>query len=331
VYLELMTAEEMVRFLEETFEGLPESLANEIVEELEKPVNRKYTEEAKALFNAASGSVADKRKMHQAAGDKVNALITEIRMYEKAIAIVGKSEDDSAEESADSKTSSSKSSAKDAKDASLHSQLSRYLLKTLASEVTNSLFNLAAADVLMKVENEASMTPESRQKILTNVTAEPLKTALTKINASLSESSIIEFLTQAENLAAEMQILVKKVDKKKDKQLLQSHRAAILEKLQQEQDSAILLHLAVSLAFQNVHQAMLHCSGRMIPQIIAFLSPKLEENLRHLIAAFHEKVVVTLGKKKDEEEAKEVADALNQLAVQLKEAVITMRKGSVSE
>ena len=75
----------------------------------------------------------------------------------------------------------------------------------------------------------------------------------------------------------------------------------------------------------------MHCSGRMIPQIIAFLSPKLEENLRHLIASFHEKVVVTLGKKKDEEEAKEVADALNQLAVQLKEAVITMRKGSVSE
>merc|ERR1719431_1002271 len=128
-------------------------------------------------------------------------------MYEKAIAIIGKSEDDSAEEVVDSKASSKSSS----KDASLHSQLSRYLLKTLASEVTNSLFNLAAADVLMKVENEASMTPESRQKILTNVTAEPLKTALTKINASLSESSIIEFLTQAENLAAEMQILVKKV------------------------------------------------------------------------------------------------------------------------
>ena len=78
-------------------------------------------------------------------------------------------------------------------------------------------------------------------------------------------------------------------------------------------------------------QVMLHCSGRMIPQVIACLSPKLDENLRNLIASFHEKVVVTLGKKKDEEEAKEVADALNQLAVQLKEAVITMRKGSVSE
>merc|ERR1719370_1559420 len=119
----------MTQFLVDAFEGLPESLASEMTEELERPINRKYMEEAKTLFNAASGSVADKRKMHQAAGDKVNALITEIRMYEKAIAIVGKSEDDSAEESADSKTSSSKSSAKDAKDVSLHSQLSRYLLK----------------------------------------------------------------------------------------------------------------------------------------------------------------------------------------------------------
>ena len=50
-----------------------------------------YFPSAKSLFDAASGSVADKRKMHQAAGDKVNTLFTEIRMYEKAIAVVGES------------------------------------------------------------------------------------------------------------------------------------------------------------------------------------------------------------------------------------------------
>ena len=71
---------------------------------------------------------------------------------------------------------------------------------------------------------------------------------------SSSDLSVVEFLTQAENLAAEMQILIKKADKKKDKQLLQSHRAALIEKLQLEEDPAILLHLAVSLAFQNAHQ-----------------------------------------------------------------------------
>ena len=60
----------------------------------------------------------------------------------------GKYEDDS--EDMDSKSSKSGS-----KETSLHSQLSRYLLKSLASEVTNSLFNLAAADVLMKVKKNA--------------------------------------------------------------------------------------------------------------------------------------------------------------------------------
>jgi len=314
----------MSKFLEDAFEGIPESLANEMAEELERPVNRKYTEEAKSLFDAASGSVADKRKMHQAAGDKVNTLFTEIRMYEKAIAVVGKYEDDS--EDMDSKSSKSGS-----KETSLHSQLSRYLLKSLASEVTNSLFNLAAADVLMKVENESSMTHESRLKIINNVTAEPLKTALAKVNVTLGELSIVEFLTQAENLASELQILIKKVDKKKDKQLLQSHRAALIEKLQQEEDPAILLHLAVSLAFQNAHQAMLHCSGRLIPQVISFLSPKLDEDLRLLIASFQENVVKTLGKKLSEEEANHVANALSEASTKLKEAVVTMRKGSVSE
>jgi hypothetical protein len=52
-------------------------------------LNKKYTDSAKALFNAASGSVADKRKMHQDIGDKVNSLVTEIRMYEKGISAVG--------------------------------------------------------------------------------------------------------------------------------------------------------------------------------------------------------------------------------------------------
>ena len=58
----------------------------------------------------------------------------------------GKLEGESPEE--EEFKSSSKSSSKDN---SLHAQLSRYLLKTLASEVTNTLFNLAAAEVLMKV------------------------------------------------------------------------------------------------------------------------------------------------------------------------------------
>ena len=40
-----MSAEEMSKFLEDAFEGIPESLANEMAEELERPVNRKYTEE----------------------------------------------------------------------------------------------------------------------------------------------------------------------------------------------------------------------------------------------------------------------------------------------
>ena len=37
----------------------------------------------------------------------------------------------------------------------------------------------------LQVENESSMTHESRLKIINNVTAEPLKTALAKVNVTL--------------------------------------------------------------------------------------------------------------------------------------------------
>ena len=49
VHLELMSTDEMAQFLVDTFEGLPESLASEMAEELERPVNRKYTEEGESL------------------------------------------------------------------------------------------------------------------------------------------------------------------------------------------------------------------------------------------------------------------------------------------
>ena len=76
---------------------------------------------------------------------------------------------------------------------------------------------------------------------------------------------------------------------------------------------------------------MLHCSGRMIPQLIAFLSPKMDEGLLSLISSFQEKVVKTLGKKLEEEEANKVTNDLAELATKLKEGVITMRKASVSD
>ena len=76
---------------------------------------------------------------------------------------------------------------------------------------------------------------------------------------------------------------------------------------------------------------MLHCSGRLIPQVIAFLAPKLDDELRLQISAFQDNVVKTLGKKLSEEEADLVAQALAQASVRLKEGVVTMRKGSLAE
>jgi len=308
--LQLMSKDEMTAFLEEKFPGIPEVLASEVAEELERPLNAKYTEEAKALFVAASGSVADQRKIHQSVDERVNSLVVEIRMYERAIGIVGKFE-----EAGDTSTS-------------LETQLCRYLMKTLGTEVTNALFALAAADVQIKVE-ESSLNPSSRTKVANNVNSESAKAALNKLNVAVSENSVTEFLVQTEAVATELQILIKKTDKKKEKQLLQSHRVALMERLQAEEDPSLALHLAVSLAFHNAHQAMIHINGRLIPQVIAFLTPRLDADLKRLINDVQANVLKTITGKMEDEDRTSVNSELAATLPPLKAAIFTMKKGGL--
>lgn len=76
-----------------------------------------------------------------------------------------------------------------------------------------------------------------------------------------------------------------------------NHRHALLEKIREEEDVPTAFHQAIVLLFGAVFQTMLHCTGKMIPQLVKQLEAVLSEDNCQLITSCQGKVswVTQLG------------------------------------
>lgn len=94
-------------------------------------------------------------------------------------------------------------------------QLTKYLLKSLGTDVCNELaFYVVAECNLNYTSNQ--LTIEQRNKIAQECDQE-YKAVLTSLNKSVNGTSVEEFLTAAENALQPCSMILKKIDKKKDK------------------------------------------------------------------------------------------------------------------
>uniref|UniRef100_A0A4W6DLY5 E3 UFM1-protein ligase 1 n=1 Tax=Lates calcarifer TaxID=8187 RepID=A0A4W6DLY5_LATCA len=125
--------------------------------------------------------------------------------------------------------------------------VAKHVLKTVCTDVTNILVNFLAADLMMSVENPSSITNET----------------------------IEDFLTNLEICAEVCGFMLKKGDKKKERQALFLHRQALTEQLKETEDPALVLHLTSVLLFQASTHCMLHAPGRCVPQIIGTLTGRI--------------------------------------------------------
>ncbi|XP_066555162.1 E3 UFM1-protein ligase 1 isoform X2 [Amia ocellicauda] len=221
------------------------------------------------------------------------------------------------------------------------SNIAKHVLKTLCTDMTNLLFNCVAADLMMAVENHSSISNEIRVKILGRL-PEETKSPLLKLHNSLNGKSIEDFLTTLESAAEVCGIMLKKGDKKKERQAVFQHRQALTEHLKVTEDPALVLHLTSVLLFQLSTHCMLHAPGRCVPQIIAALSAKISEDHHKLLSKYQGLVVKQLvgqskktshmeggGAEKDEAEA--VQKELLRLTPEVKELVLRSRKTSLTD
>uniref|UniRef100_A0A8C0KVZ5 E3 UFM1-protein ligase 1 n=1 Tax=Canis lupus dingo TaxID=286419 RepID=A0A8C0KVZ5_CANLU len=286
-----------------------------------RPLNKAYLEVVRSVFmSSTSASGTGRKRTIKDLQEEVSNLYNNIRLFEKGVKFFT---DDT------------------------QAALTKHLLKTVCTDITNLIFNFLASDLMMAVDDPAAITSEVRKKILSKL-SEETKVALTKLHSSLNEKSIEDFLSCLDSAAEACDIMMKRGDKKRERQILFQHRQALVEQLKVTEDPALILHLTAVLLFQFSTHSMLHAPGRCVPQIIAFLNSKIPEDQHALLVKYQGLVVkhlVSQNKKtgqgddpiSDEldKEQEDISNAtrkeLQELSSSIKDLILKSRKSSVTE
>ncbi|KAM9338966.1 E3 UFM1-protein ligase 1 [Symphorus nematophorus] len=312
-----MTEEEIVAVLEERVSDCPEEILFELAEHLVRPLSKAYQEVLRTVFmsSTSSPSGANKKQSMKDLQEEITNLYNNIRLFEKGIKFFSD-------------------------ETQVH--ISKHVLKTLCTDVTNILVNFLAADLMMSVENPSTISNEVRVKILGKL-SEETKGPLMKLHNCLNGKTIEDFLTNIETCAEVCGFMLKKGDKKKERQALFVHRQALTEQLKETEDPALVLHLTSVLLFQASTHCMLHAPGRCVPQIIGTLTGKIPAEQQQLLSAYQSLVVKQLvsqsqSRKQEEaegeadkaeeqdDEARSVRAQLMDLTPQVKDLVLSQKK-----
>ncbi|XP_025915082.1 E3 UFM1-protein ligase 1 [Apteryx rowi] len=315
-----LSREEIEDVLKTHIEDCPEELITELAEHLIRPLTKSYQEVVRSVFTSStsSSSGASRRQTMKDLQEEFSNLYNNIRLFEKG--------------------------TKHFTDET-QTNLAKHLLRTVCTDITNLVFNFLASDSMMTTENSSAITSEVRTKILGKL-PEDTKGPLTKLHTSLNGKSLEDFLSYLDSAADVCDIMVKKGDKKKERQVLFQHRQALTEQLKVTEDPALVLHLTSVLLFQFSTHCMLHAPGRSVPQIINFLSSKIPEDQHSLLVKYQGLVVKQLishSKKteqgdgdtadnlEEEEQADTIRKELQEITTSIKDLVLRPRKSSVTE
>ncbi|XP_057324396.1 E3 UFM1-protein ligase 1 homolog [Microplitis mediator] len=219
--------------------------------------------------------------------DKLNMLITNIRVFDKGIKCIG---------------------SKDTVNS-----LTKYLIKTLGTDFINELLKLAAVQNVLQCSD--NLTTESRQKMIVEL-PDDIRDELDNVNKAVIKGSIEELLNSAEPAMAACCLILKKFDKKREKAVILGHRQALLEELKDTEDPALALHLTTSILFTAATQCALHMSGRHVSSILSFLQSFLIPTTSTLLTDYHDHVLELLSSNDSttkEETRKLLTDGLEKL------------------
>lgn len=192
--LSLVSVQEIRKAIKETLEndGL-EDLEGQLANFYQLKINKHAQSKAHELYETSlQNSMQNRKQNHSLLQDKLNNLINDIRLYEKGLKMFS---------SVDTQT-----------------QLTKYLMKSLGTDFCNELsFYIAVESELAipNVTNAAQLVAEQRNRIAVECAA-AFKQPLSTLNKSLI-GSVEDFLIAAENAMASCSMIIKKIDKKKDK------------------------------------------------------------------------------------------------------------------
>lgn len=226
-------------------------------------------------------STQNRRQTHATLQEKLNGLLVDIRLYEKGLRTLP---------------------------ADLQPQLVKYLLKTHGQDICNEISLYVAGECNLNYA-DSTLTPEQRNKIAQD--SGQYKPALVALNKAVAGGSIDDFLTAAETALESCSMILKKIDKKKDRTLVLCHKHALLDQLTNCREPALALHLTALVIFTIVTQSMLHASGKFVSAILSFLQPSLNREQSDLLRDYHDLVLKLLTAAPDSDETKQLTQELD--------------------
>ncbi|CAC5405181.1 UFL1 [Mytilus coruscus] len=212
-------------------------------------------------------------------------------------------------------------------------QLVRHLMKTVCSDITNIVVSAVATEHMMSVQEDTQLTTEGRAAIIVKL-PDNVQQILIKLHTSLNGKSLEEFNNQLNIICSpeHLGIMLKKPDKKKERQLMFNQRQVLLEQLKSETDPAVALHLSSVILLHTYTQNIVHIPGKCVPQLIVFLKSYLEADKYDLL---HEQqdLIMKIMKVQGNEEKKEEFSSLESEAKlqmdEIKKVVFMGKKATV--
>lgn len=129
-----------------------------------------------------------RKQTHSSAQDRINVLINDIKLYEKGLKLFPSDQ---------------------------HAQLIKYLLKSVGSDILSEFCKYAANQCNLSIQVDV-LSVEQRNKIINDLSDEYMK-PLRALNAALGDQNMEQFYQAVDNCLSECGMILKKVDKKKDK------------------------------------------------------------------------------------------------------------------
>lgn len=174
-----------------------------------------------------------------------------------------------------------------------------------------------------------SLYSQVRAKTINKVDPE-LKEHFTKLNSELNSTSAEDFLAELESCSSKVDLMIKKVDSKKEKVILSENQQSLIVQMSECQDPILSLHMSVLLLFQLTHNRMLHASGKFVPQLLSFLQKDLDGKLYAILKSSQDLVLQSVSSK-EEELKQELLSQMSTLCADYKQLInefISKKRGS---
>lgn len=297
--LELVSSKDIKQVINNKLEeeGL-DHLTEQIAKLYHMQINNTALSAAQSLFEA--NPQGQRRQTHASLQEKLNVLLVDIRLYEKGLKLLP---------------------------ADTQPQLVKYLLKSLGTDICNEITLYVANECNLNIKNSSNLTVEQRNKIAQECDPE-YKTAIAELNKSLNKT-IDDFLVATEEAMKVCSMIIKKIDKKKDRSIILQHKDKLCQQVKETEDPAIILHLVVLILFTSCSNAIIHASGKFVSNILQYLQPHLNADQNNILKQFHDLVLKLLIAGSDSDEAKNALEELKDIQKSAIELALNFEKPGI--